>query len=80
MKFYLKNAFGVSKEIEIPDGTTEVAGVILSGDEILIYPCFCDPERYNRSMDFFEDAFCMVLKDGVWVDKEDYPEIETEEE
>ena len=80
MKFYLKNAFGVSKEIEIPDGTTEVAGVILSGDEILIYPCFCDPERYDRSMDFLEGAFCKILKDGQWVDKEDYQEIETDEE
>lgn len=80
MEYYLKNAFGDSKKIEIPDGTTEVAGIVISGDEILVYPCFCDPEEYNRTMDFFEGSFCKVLRDGKWVGKKDYKVIEIEED
>lgn len=80
MEYYLKNAFGDSKKIEIPDGTTEVAGVVISGDEILVYPCYCDPEEYNRTMDFLEGSFCKVLRDGKWVGKKDYKVIEIEED
>lgn len=69
MKFNLKNYLGEYREIEIPDGTTEVAGIILSGDEILIYPCFCDPEEYNRSWNFFDGVFYRSFRDGKWVDK-----------
>lgn len=78
---YLKSGVrNGSYKVEIPDGTKEIAGVIISGDEILIYPVFCDPEEWNRIDDFFDGAFCRVWKDGEWVDKDDYFEIEAEED
>ena len=91
MYCYLEKWDHTKREVEIPDGTKEIAGVIISGDEILVYPCFCDPERFNRIDDYFEGAFnridnyfegafCRVWKDGEWVDKDDYVEIETEED
>lgn len=80
MYCYLENWDHTKREVEIPDGTKEIAGVIISGDEILVYPCFCDPERFNRTDDYFEGAFCRVWKDGEWIDKDDYVEIETEED
>ena len=81
MYCYLKSGFrNISYKVEIPDGTKEIAGVIISGDEILVYPRYCDPEYIHRSVDFFDGAFCRVWKDGEWVDKEDYQEIETEKE
>ena len=76
MDFYLEKWDHSSTKIELPDGTTEVAGVIISGDEVLVWPVYCDPQRVNRTTDFFEGQFCRVLKDGRWVDKEDYKEIE----
>lgn len=76
---YLKRWDNASREVEIPDGTKEIAGAIITGDEVLIYPCFCDPEGPGRLRDFFDGAFCRVWKDGVWVDKEDYMEIEPQE-
>ena len=80
MYCYLKSGVrNGSHKVEIPDGTKEIAGVIISGDEILVYPCFCDPEYATRIGDFFDGAFCRVWKDGKWVDKDDYMEIETEE-
>lgn len=80
MIYYLKRWDNASRKIEIPDGTKEIAGVIVSGDEILVYPFFCDPERLNRIDDYFDGAFCRVWKDGEWVDKEDYQEIVTKED
>ena len=43
--------------------------------QILVYPCFCDPEYATRIDVFFDGAFCRVWKEGEWVDKEDYMEI-----
>lgn len=80
MYCYLKSWDRKSHKVEIPDGTNEIAGVIISGDEVLVYPCFCDPEDVNRIYDFFEGAFCRVWKDGEFVDKDDYMEIETQED
>lgn len=81
MYCYLKSGFrNISHKVEIPDGTKEIAGVIISGDEILVYPCFCDPEYIHRCIDFFDGAFCRVWKDGEWVDKEDYMAIGTKED
>ena len=81
MYCYLKSGVrnGYHK-VEIPDGTKEIAGVIISGDEILVYPCFCDPEYATRIDDFFDGAFWRVWIDGIWVDKEDYMEIGTKED
>lgn len=45
-----------------------------------MYPCYCDPEYYNRISEYFDGVFCRVLKDGEWVDKDDYKEIDPKED
>ena len=62
--------------MQLPEGTTEVAGVVITGDEVLVYPVFCDPMGCYRDGDYLDGSFCKVYKDGEWVDKEDYREIE----
>ena len=58
--------------MDIPDGTKEVAGVIVSGDEILVYPVYRDPMCMLRMNDYLEGSFYYVLDDsGAWIDKED---------
>lgn len=69
-----------SRRVAFPDCTEEVAGVIVSGDEILVYPCYCDPNMDSRTHDFFEGSFCRIWKDGEWVDKADYIVIDLEED
>ena len=64
----LERAVGGFWEVPLPDGVTEVAGVIISGDEILVWPVYSDPERDNRIDDYFEGPFYKVLKDGEWVE------------
>lgn len=34
---------GKTYKVDLPEGTTEIAGVIVSGDEILVWPTYCDP-------------------------------------
>ena len=80
MDFYLRSWDGSSRKVALPDGTKEVAGVIVSGDEILVYPCYCNPNMDSRTVDFFEGSFCRIRKDGEWVDKEDYIVIDMEED
>lgn len=77
---WLKKWDETSVRVELPDGTKEIAGVVISGDEVLVYPCYCDPEYYNRISEFFDGVFCRVLKDGIWVDKDDYMEIDPKED
>lgn len=71
----LKRGVGGFWEVPLPDGVTEVAGVIISGDEILVWPVHSDPEGYNRTVDFYEGPFYKVLKDGEWVEV-DYDEVD----
>ena len=40
MYCYLENWCHKKRKVGIPDGTKEIAGVIISGDEILVYPLF----------------------------------------
>lgn len=72
MVCYLKMYDDSIYTVNLPDGTTQITGVIISGDEILVHPFFCDPNGDERTEDYFEGPFCRVLKDGKWVDKEDY--------
>ena len=57
-------------EVELPDGTTKVIGIVNSGDEILIYPVYCDPMWKERGMDALDGAFCRVYENGEWKDVE----------
>ena len=72
MKFELKDYSGQVHEVDIPDGTKEVAGVIVSGDEILVYPVYSDPMCIHRLNDFLDGPFYRVLdKSGAWIEKEE---------
>lgn len=71
----LKRGVGGFWKVPLPDGVTEVAGVIISGDEILVWPVHSDPEGYNRIYDSYEGPFYKVPKDGEWVEV-DYDEVD----
>lgn len=71
MKYKLNDWAGKAHTVNIPDGTTEVAGVVVSGDEILVYPVFRDPMQYDRMIDNLEGSFHKMLVDGTWIDVED---------
>ena len=59
-------------EVVVPDRTTEIAGVVISGDEVLVYPAYIDPMWEERVDDYLDGAFCRILVDGVWKDKPGY--------
>lgn len=71
MKYKLNDWAGKAHTVKIPDGTTEVAGVVVSGDEILVYPVFRDPMEDSRIYDSFEGSFHKRLEDGLWIDVEE---------
>ena len=73
---YILKTYDREIPVELPKGTKEIAGVVISGDEVIVYPVFCDPMGYYRDIDQLDGSFCKVYKDGEWVDKEDYVEIE----
>lgn len=70
MTFTLHDYKNYPHEVELPDGTTKVIGIVVSGDEILIYPVYCDPMWTVRDMDFLDGVFCRVYEDGEWKDVE----------
>ena len=71
MKLKLETYTHKSATVDIPDGTTIIAGVYISGDEVLIFPVYRDPMGKNRIYDFFEGSFVRKLVDGKWVDLDD---------
>ena len=70
MTFTLHDYKNRSHEVELPDGTTKVIGIVMGGDEILIYPVYCDPMWAVRDMDFLDGVFCRVFENGEWKDVE----------
>lgn len=70
MTFTLLDYKNYPHEVELPDGTTKVIGIVMSGDEILIYPVYCDPMWEVRDMDVLDGAFCRVFENGEWKDVE----------
>jgi hypothetical protein len=79
MEIRLKDCFGRYHAVELPEGTKEVVGITLSGDEIIIYPVYCDPMWALRYADFYESPFCRVFVDGEWKEKE-IPDAREKEE
>ena len=69
MEIRLKDYQGNYHTVELPEGTKEVVGIILSSDEVLISPVYCDPMRLRRELDFFDGTFCRVFENGKWQDK-----------
>ena len=70
MTIFLRDYANQPHEVELPEGTTKVVGIIMCGDEILIYPVYCDPMREERAMDYLDGSFCRVYEDGEWRDVE----------
>jgi len=68
MKMMLKLAGGYRTVVEVPEGTDEVAGVILSGHEVLVYPVFRDPGWIYRVTDVYEGHFHRKKVGRRWVD------------
>ena len=60
---------GKTYKVDLPEGTTEIAGVIVSGDEILVWPSYCDPWGDERVEDFYEGGWRKTLKEGRWVEE-----------
>jgi len=60
---------GKTYKVDLPEETTEIAGVIVSGDEILVWPTYCDPWGDERVEDFYEGGWRKTLKDGSWVEE-----------
>lgn len=71
MQYELLDWAGQPHNVNIPDGTTEVAGVYVSGDEVLVYPVYRDPMEDDRTDDFLDGHFHKRLVDGTWVDVEE---------
>lgn len=71
MIYNLIDWYGLPHKVEIPDGTTEVAGVIVSGDEVLVWPVYRDPQWEKRVYDNLDGHFYKKLVDGVWEDVEE---------
>ena len=53
--------------VEIPDGTTEVAGVNISGDEVMVWPVFRDPMAGSRLFDSLDGYWVKRFILGHWV-------------
>lgn len=70
MTIMLRDYANQPHEVELPEGTTKVVGIIVTGDEILIYPVYCDPMWGLRDTDCLGGAFCRVYEDGEWKDVE----------
>ena len=73
MKYYLETYRG-SVEIDLPEGTTEVAGIVLSGDEVLVYPVYCDPMYFERVDSFIDGPFRKRWNGEIW-EAVEIPEI-----
>lgn len=70
MTIFLRDYANQPHEVELPEGTTKVVGIIMTGDEILIYPVYCDPMWEHRTTDALDGAFCRVYEDGEWKEVE----------
>ena len=72
MKVTIYDRIKYPHAVMVPDGTTEIAGVVISGDEVLVYPVYADPMFSERFADDLEGGFCRILVNGVWEDKPGY--------
>lgn len=55
MKIALRNYRNEISMVEVPDNTTEIAVINISGDQIMVYPVFYDTGYENRINDCFND-------------------------
>lgn len=52
MKIALRNYRNEISMVEVPDNTTEIAVINISGDQIMVYPVFYDTGGFNRIDDY----------------------------
>lgn len=55
MKIALRNHRNEISMVDVPDNTTGIAVINISGDQIMVYPVFYDTGYENRINDFFND-------------------------
>lgn len=53
MKIALRNYRNIISLVDIPDNTTEIAVIDISGDIVMVYPVFYDTGYENRINDCF---------------------------
>lgn len=66
MRCYL-NCVSGPVPVEVPDGTVVVAGVSVSGDEVMVWPVFQDPMAGSRLFDSLDGHWVKRFVNGVWV-------------
>jgi hypothetical protein len=49
--------------VDIPDDTTHITGVVMSGDHVLIYPVEYDTSLGSRMADYYDGSFNIERKD-----------------
>lgn len=54
MKIALRNHRNEVSKVDIPDNTTEIAVIEISGDEVLVYPVLYDTGYGSRTNDFID--------------------------
>lgn len=55
MKIALRNHRNEVSIVDVPDNTTEIAVIEISGDQVLVYPVFYDTGYETRIDDYFDD-------------------------
>ncbi len=55
MKIALRNVRNKLSIVDIPENSTEIAVINITGDQVLVYPVFYDTGYDNRINDYFED-------------------------
>lgn len=63
MKIRLLNWNSKEHWVDIPDDTTHITGVVMSGDHVLIYPVKYDTAQGSRMADCYDGSFNIERKD-----------------
>lgn len=61
-KIKLLDTFGRESWVDLPDDTKEVAGVVVSGDMVLVYPFFFDAGRGVRLHDYLDASWIFPVE------------------
>lgn len=54
MKIALRDYRKIISLVDVPDNTTEIAVINISGDQVMVYPVFYDTGYKNRIDDYFD--------------------------
>lgn len=59
----LKEYSGDVHKVKIPDETQVIAGIVVSGDMVMIYPVYYDSDTHCRFDDYLEESWSIERKD-----------------